>query len=191
MIDFFIRLKESFSNNMPLYTGLFAYTVISYVFRGYAFNKFQGNNNGFIPIAGDMVCMLKIIEKFEKKFKIRYLIWTSIATIVKMFFIFIIRLIIAFIFFLPFMFFMTLVTMSRDGGDLFRFKNNDLLIITLILFIFVLSIVSLVKYYILRYKVFTYIFEKDSYMYDVRKKVLLCTFIPLAFYIWILAKENN
>ena len=89
------------------------------------------------------------------------------------------------------MFFMTLVTMSRDGGDLFRFKNNDLLIITLILFIFVLSIVSLVKYYILRYKVFTYIFEKDSYMYDVRKKVLLCTFIPLAFYIWILAKENN
>jgi len=147
---------------MPLYTGLVAYTVISYVFRGYAFNKFQGNNNGFIPIAGDMVCMLKIIEKFEKKFKIRYLIWTSIATIVKMFFIFIIRLIIAFIFFLPFMFFMTLVTMSRDGGEL-----------------------------ILRYKVFTYIFEKDSYMYDVRKKVLLCTFIPLAFYIWILAKENN
>ena len=161
MIDFFIRLKESFSNNIPLYTGLVAYTVISYVFRGYAFNKFQGNNNGFIPIAGDMVCMLKIIEKFEKKFKIRYLIWTSIATVVKIFFILIIRLMMAFIFFLPFMFFMTLVTMSSDGGDLFRFKNNDLLIIALILFVFLLTIVSLIKYYLLRYKIFTFIFEKE------------------------------
>ena len=85
----FFNIQEISKENIYIFIILLC-LFISYILRGLAFKKLLNNYFGFIPIAGDLICMSKIIEKIKENYKSKYIIWGLTSIVVKIFLIIII-----------------------------------------------------------------------------------------------------
>ena len=68
IVEGFFNIQEISKENIYIFIILLC-LFISYILRGLAFKKLLNNYFGFIPIAGDLICMSKIIEKIKENYK--------------------------------------------------------------------------------------------------------------------------
>jgi len=183
----FFNIQEISKENIYIFIILLC-LFISYILRGLAFKKLLNNYFGFIPIAGDLICMSKIIEKIKENYKSKYIIWGLTSIVVKIFLIIIIIQILIFIQILNLLFGIILLIMLISGKHSYTLFDGSITLLILALFIFV--IVSLVANFYYRYKTLTTFLNNMVSSYNVRKNALLFSFIPTAFYIWILSRKS-
>ena len=158
----FFNIQEISKENIYIFIILLC-LFISYILRGLAFKKLLNNYFGFIPIAGDLICMSKIIEKIKENYKSKYIIWGLLFGII-------------------------LLIMLISGKHSYTLFDGSITLLILALFIFV--IVSLVANFYYRYKTLTTFLNNMVSSYNVRKNALLFSFIPTVFYIWILGAKS-
>ena len=183
----FFNIQEISKENIYIFIILLC-LFISYILRGLAFKKLLNNYFGFIPIAGDLICMSKIIEKIKENYKSKYIIWGLTSIVVKIFLIIIIIQMLIFIQILNLLFGIILLIMLISGKHSYTLFDGSITLLILALFIFV--IVSLVANFYYRYKTLTTFLNNMVSSYNVRKNALLFSFIPTVFYIWILGAKS-
>lgn len=59
------------------------FSIICYVLRGFAYKKLENSYLGFIPIIGDIICMLSIGNEYGFKHKVKYVVSSLISVVVK------------------------------------------------------------------------------------------------------------
>ena len=168
----FFNIQEISKENIYIFIILLC-LFISYILRGLAFKKLLNNYFGFIPIAGDLICMSKIIEKIKENYKSKYIIWGLTSIVIQI---------------LNLLFGIILLIMLISGKHSYTLFDGSITLLILALFIFV--IVSLVANFYYRYKTLTTFLNNMVSSYNVRKNALLFSFIPMVFYIWILGAKS-
>ena len=64
-VDFIINYFLGGRNNITIIVIVYSLVLMYIILRGFAYRKLQGNNYGFIPIIGDLLCVEIISSKVD------------------------------------------------------------------------------------------------------------------------------
>ena len=71
-VDFIINYFLGGGNNITIIVIVYSLVLMYIILRGFAYRKLQGNNYGFIPIIGDLLCVEIISSKVKSRYRVAY-----------------------------------------------------------------------------------------------------------------------
>jgi hypothetical protein len=165
-VDFIINYFLGGRNNITIIVIVYSLVLMYIILRGFAYRKLQGNNYGFIPIIGDLLCVEIISSKVKSRYRVAYCIAS----------------------FLQIIFSELLFSTLNEPTDvpLFIF----FVFIPEILLYFTIFIISTIISTIFKYVILDTLKTKIPSYKDRGYFTFLFTCIPLLLYIWILSQKS-
>lgn len=168
------------------------FSIICYVLRGCAYKKLENSYLGFIPIIGDVLCMLSIGNKYGFKHKIKYVVSSLISVVVKHIIPKILHVFLIYSGMVAMAAYVDIMLYLRNSktGLLNWLLGSSWWIVLIALIIVLIFMLFLLFNLIFRYKILR------PFIGEIipSGKVILFTFIfsllPFIFYIWILSQKS-